>query len=79
MEKQTKQRLKCNVTERTRVEEPGRSKRVSYVLLELAKAGVRGLMMNPIVLKWLLVHVPSAAGKLEELLKGALAFFNPFE
>lgn len=68
MQKQTTQRLKRNVAGRNKVTNEG-SKGVGTVMLELAKAGVRGLMMNPTVLQWLLVRVPAFFGNIEEWFK----------
>lgn len=68
MQKQTNQRLKRNVTGRNKVTNEG-SKGVGTVMLELAKAGLRGLMMNPTVLKWLLVRVPAYFDSIEEWFK----------
>ena len=68
MQKQTTQRLKRSGAERNKAKDKS-SKGLGTVMLELAKAGLRGLMMNPTVLHWLLVRVPAFFSDIEELFK----------
>ena len=73
MESQTTERPKCKKNKTVRQKWHSVWLGIQRELIKIAKKGLRRLLLNPTTFKWLMVHVPDAAEKVEQFVRGFIS------